>query len=405
MRKSELTDAVKEGVQEAVLGGVPDDDPEVFVPSDVEDDEISAADALIDEIRGEEETTVNVYRIGAGRGKETFLYAASPEDITAKDIMERCRDQHGGGDFKMVTRDANRIVKSARFSVEKAIAGEVVEKKSEGIGTTELLAIMQQNNTQVMAMFQSTMTAFAEAFKGNQTPAFDPNAATKTIMESVAAMKSLTDAPKDTSGQDMVKMLVQGVELASKLTSKDGETNSYDFLAKMVDSLPALAEAAKNIPTMGAPGAPGGGPHMDPKTEESVKREHQQAQEKAMWKMNVGMLVAWAQQGRDPELYAELILDQMGRERVLEFISHPDALERLASYNNDVFTYRGWFLALKEEIESILSEEQNLTPGDGASDTPIEGELATAGEADGVQSDGADAGNAGGAPGGDGGST
>ena len=70
-----------------------------------EEEIITSADALISEVRGDEEATVNVYRLGTGRGKETFLYATSPEDISARDIMERCRDEYGGGDFKMVIRD------------------------------------------------------------------------------------------------------------------------------------------------------------------------------------------------------------------------------------------------------------------------------------------------------------
>ena len=250
MQKSDLIDTVKEGVRDAVLEGLGDENGEAIDVIDVEEDEISAADALIDEIRGEEETTVNVYRIGAGRGKETFLYSASPEDITAKDIMERCRDEHRGGDFKMVTRDAKKIVKSARFSVEAVIVAAEAQKTEE-FGAAALIAMMQQSNQQMMAMFQSTMSAMAEALKGGSNqPAFDPNVATKTIMESVAAISQLTQPPRDTSGKDMVGMLVQGVELAAKLNAKDGETNSLDLLSKAMDILPSLRSAT-------APGQPG----------------------------------------------------------------------------------------------------------------------------------------------------
>ena len=381
MQKSELIDSVKEGVRDAVLEGIGDENGEVIDAIDVEEDEISAADALIDEIRGEEETTVNVYRIGAGRGKETFLYSASPEDITAKDIMERCRDEHRGGDFKMVTRDAKKIVKSARFSVEAVITAAEVEKKSDGIGTAELIALMNNNTTQLVSMFQSSMQAIAEAVKGSGQPSFNPNEATKTIMESVAAMKGLTDAPRDTSGKEMVGMLIQGFELASKLNAKDGETNSMDILSKALDFLPSLADAAKanprGVPLPGQPGHPG--PHPDPETQASIEREHKDAKDKATWGMNVGMLLGWAKQGKDPLLYAELILDQVGEEKVLEYLTRPDALEFLAGFNPEVLTYRGWFEQLKKEI-------LELTAPDPADNTTIEGEIEPA-EGSNVQPD------------------
>jgi len=405
MQKSDLIDTVKEGVRGAVLEGLAEEDGEVIESIDVEEDEISAADALIDEIRGEEETTVNVYRIGAGRGKETFLFAASPEDITAKDIMERCRDQHAGGDFKMVTRDAKRIVKSARFSVEAVAAGIEPETKSDGIGTAELIALMNNNTTQLVGMFQSSMAAMAEAIKGSGQPTFNPNEATKTIMESVAAMKSLTDAPRDTSGKDMVAMLVQGVELAAKLNAKDGETNSFDLLGKAMEYLPALADAAKAnpagvpLPGQKLPGQPG--PHPDPATQASIEREHKQAvdkeREKQTWAMNIAMLLGWAKQGKDPLLYAELILDQVGEEKTLQYLDRPDALEFLASFNPEVLTYRGWFEALKKEI-------LELTAPDPADDTSIEGEILPAEDSN-VQHDAEINGNASSAPGRNGGSS
>lgn len=400
MQKSEFQETVKEAVIDAVNEGLPaDDDGTPFTTEiNVEEDEISASDALIDEIRGESETTVNIYRLGTGRGKESFLFSASPEDITAKDINERCRDQHGGGDFKMVTRDAQRIVKSARFSVE-AVARPEVEKKPEGMGVTELLAIMQSSNTQMMTMFQSTMGAMAEAMKGNNQPAFNPTEATKTIMESVAAIKQLADPPKDTSGKEMVGMLVQGIELASKFGNKDGDTNSYDLLGKALEFLPSLAEAAKNNPSAPpAPGQPGPGqPNPDPDTQASIEREHRMAQDKAQQAHYVAMLLAWAKAGKDTALYADFILDQVGDEKVLAFIGGADAFEKLVAINPEVVMYRPWFEALKAEI-------LNLTTDDDASDTPLEGEVIPA-EGEDVQPDGADPGNAGQSTGRNGGST
>lgn len=397
MASNVLKDAVKDALNESISETELDETGAFYTSPDDDGDEISAADALIDEIRGEDETTVNVYRIGAGRGKETFLFSASPDDITAKDIMERCRDQHGGGDFKMVTRDARRIVKSARFSVE-AVEKPATAEKREEFGASALIAMMQQSNAQMMGMFQSTMAAMAEALRGGSQPAFNPTEATRTIMESVAAMKALSDAPKDTSGQDMVKMLIQGIELAKGLVPKEGETNTNDLLAKAMDFLPSLAQAAARAPGApphNAPGAPGA--PLDPELQAAQQREIEMNREKMAWTMNVNMLLGWAKQGRDPSLYAEMILDQVGEEKVLEFVAAPDALKKLAQYNGEVMAYAPWFEALKREILA-------LTEPDPESDTPLDGELMPEGPPDAVQND-PDTGNTGGTSRGNGGST
>ncbi len=375
-------DDVKDALREAITDVVENDDGTFSVDPEGEDEVISGAEALIEEVRGEDDATVNVYRIGAGRGKEAFLFSQSPNDVSAKDIMERCQTEFLGGDFKMVIRDANRIVRSARFSVEIPKQPDA-PPKPEGLGITELLAMMQAQNTQNMQMFQASMTAMAEAFKGSQNnqPAFNPTEATRTIMESVAAIKQLADppAPPPDNGSKMVEMLIQGVTLAREIGGKEGETNTNDLLSKAMDFLPALATGAQTLQNQRAqPPVPvGPQPHPDPETQASIEREHREAmereQEKQAWELNIAMLLGWAKQGKDPLLYAELILDNAGEEKVIAFIEQPDAMEKLISINPEVANFRPWFEQLKAEILA-------LTEPDPAPDTPLNGEATTVDE-------------------------
>lgn len=368
-----------------------------YLSEDDERDEISAADALIAEVRGTEDATVNVYRVGSGKGKEAFLFSYPADDVVARDIMERCQDEFDGGNFKMVIRDAEKIVRSARFSVEVPKERPQIEKK-DGLGTMELLTIMQGQQNQMMQMFQTTMTSFAEAFKGGR----DNQTSIKDIVESVAAMHALApQAPKD-DGSKYVEMLIQGMSLANEFGNR-GDTNTNDILLKALDYLPGLADVGKQIQTMqSARNASGRPPQSqpqtpnDPEVAESVQREHEQGRQKAMWAMNVNMLLQWAKQGRDPSLYAELIIDQVGEEKVIEFIHRPDALEFLASFNGEVMTYRHWFEALKNELIATLTDDDDSANTDGAAGTVIEGQSSAISDAD-------DTGNTGGAPRGNGG--
>jgi len=368
-----LKGAVKDALTDAVAEAMESEDG-TFAGDDDATDEISATDALLAQVRGDQEATVNIHRIGAGRGKEPFLYSAAPDDVTATDIMERCQAEFGGGDFKMVIRDAQKIVNSARFSVESPKTSDEPVQAKEEFGAAALIAVMQQSNAQMMTMFQSTMGTMAEAMKGGNQPAFSPTEATKTIMESVAAMKHLSDPPKDTSGADLIKTLLQGFEMAKGFVQKDGDTNSYDLLSKAIDFLPSLADASRNAPQ--APPGPGA-PPLDPEGQAAVNREHAMHREKVTWQMNVTMLVGWAKAGKDPALYAEFILDQMGEEKVLQFIAAPDALQKLASFNAEVLHFAPWFEALKAEILGLTDQDQE-------GDTAIEGELEPAGDSNAV---------------------
>lgn len=346
---------------------------------DVEDDEISAADALIDEVRGETDATVNIHRIGAGRGKEPFLFACAPEDIVARDLMERCQTEYGGGDFKMVIRDNQKIVRSARFSVEVPKKPPEPEKQ-DGLGMAELLVIMQQSNDRMLSMFQTTMQSFAEAFKGSREnqPSFDPVAANNALIQNLAALKTMTDPAKQ---KDPVEMLIQGMTLMKDFTGKDGETNSNDILLKGLEMFaPTIADATRaglERQAGGVPGAPT--PPGDSQAATDAEKERALGMQKVIQRQQLGWLVKQANAAKEPALYAELLLDQVGEPAVLEFIAKPDAMEQLIALEPAVANFKPWFEALKSAILELTADEDDLTDHgnageNGTGGVTIEGE-------------------------------
>lgn len=354
------------------------------------DDEIQALDALegmVAEFAGATGTVVNIYRQGEGKNL-SFLFRTNPDEMTGGEIMERCRDNYGTGDYRVHIRDGARIVKNAPFSVEAK--KEPDPATTAGNSNLELVAIMQSSNDRMLTMFQTTMAAFAEAFKGNQQPqqTFDPIAAQASLMQQLVALKSMSE-PKDQT-KSAVDMFVQGISLAKDLSPKDGETNSSDILVKALEMFGGpMAEMAKtNLGAQNAPGlpAPMGAPNPmappqptgDPQVDADAKKEYEMGLQKMVLNQQLNFLLRQAAANKDPELYAELLLDQAGEERVLAFVGQENAIDQLIELNGEVASHRVWFEALRRSILELTA------PDDAGENEGISGEIIPATEPDAI---------------------
>jgi hypothetical protein len=109
------------------------------------------------------------------------------------------------------------------------------------------------------------------------------------------------------------------------------------------------------------------GPPLDGQAAADAEKETEVGMRNIMLRQQLGFLVKQAENGKSPDLYAELLLDQLGEAVVLDFVGKDDALETLAGINPGVQGQRIWFEALREAI-------LELTRPDPAGDTITEGE-------------------------------
>lgn len=336
----------------------------ITLDAESEDDELSRVDTLVSEFRGNDDTTLSVFRQGVGKNNLSFLFSSTPDDMTGSAIMEKCRDEHDGGNFRMHIRDRAGLVKNVSFSVE-APKQKKSEERRDGFGVAEILAMSEQSNQRMMSMFQTTMAAFAEAFKGgaNQappTPAVDPIMVQKSIIDSVTAIVGMTNAAEQK--KDPVELLIQGLTLGKELIPKEGETNSSDILLEaMKQFAPTLIASAG--PKAGNPQperAPNGTPrieHQQSQETADVAKEKEKLMQQQAMKGQLNWLLAQAKAGKNPELYAELLLDQVGEEKVLAFIGNPNALDMLANILPEVRAYESWFSELRDAIIELTTDE------------------------------------------------
>lgn len=366
--------------------------PEVIEIDEIEEAAESALDGMLAEFSGADDVSVNVYRQGEGKNI-SFLFKTLPEDMNGGDIMERCRDQFGTGDYRLHVRKGSRILANRSFSVEapKAVA-PTAPRDSSG----DIVALITAQMANQQQMFLGAMTAMAEAFKGgnnNAPPPIDPVAQQNSILAGIVTMKELAETGQ--KGPDAVTMLIKGMELAGNMAPKSGDTNFNDIALKAIEAFPALAavtgqqkgpapqpvpgqimrpvtvnpgQPSKIPPTGHAPQpSPAPTPETAPAKDKETEAFILQARANLQW------LCRLAQADKDPGLYAEVILDQMGPETVLEFIGHDNALQQLAQIEPMVDVYRGWFLRLKDAILELTAEENEA-------ETAPEGELIAADE-------------------------
>jgi hypothetical protein len=338
-----------------------------------EENQLDALEGLIGEFTGAADIVVNVYRQGEGKNI-SFLFRTSPDEMSGGEIMERCRDNYGTGDYRIHIRQGPRIVHNRPFSVEAKKEPDPTLRQESS--THDIIALITAQNQSQQQMFMATMTAMAEALKGREyPPPPDPVAMQTGMIQAMVALKQLAVGDDGGSKKDPVDMLIQGITLANELRPSEGDTNANDLvLAGLKAFAPTITEATRQgmagqrpsgapgdtpagaLPRPG-PGAPGqpGQPQMSP---EAV-REREMGLRQVMMRQQLGWLVKQASVGKHPDLYAELLLDQVGEKVVLEFIGKPDALQQLAAIEPRVQDYSVWFEELRAAILELTAPDDD----------------------------------------------
>lgn len=81
-----------------------------------------------------------------------------------------------------------------------------------------------------------------------------------------------------------------------------------------------------------------------------------------MLKMGIRFLVEQAKRDADPQLYADMVIDQVPPDDLKQLIAAPDFVAVLAQFNADVPNHRAWFERLKAEVIEGLKPEEGAAP-------------------------------------------
>lgn len=329
---------------------------------------------------------VRVWRINPGDAEREALCAITPGEFS----MEYIRDNFGPGTYdiwvygnKRVARRWNGKKVGVPLNWEPPKKASEVKEEQRREDSSQIINGIRELGEMIFKMNEANATRLAAASQPTTQPAFDPMAMQNNMLESMVKMQALLGVnqtrPPD-QGTVAFDAFVKGIEIMKEVGGggNGGDTGLWDVLktmaapdgliGKLTDMAQATDAKLTNPPQIVGPdGRPipvvgQAVPHPQAEPDLEAKRMN-------FLKMQLAILVQRAKRNSDPALYAELILDTVEPEAVAQFITAPDAIEKLAAINPEVANHQDWFRAVGMHLSQILAEENEVVP-DGETDNP-----------------------------------
>lgn len=341
-------------------------------------DELDAVDPLakLDEIGVDGGAKYRVHRTSP-TGFDGYIGTYTREELEPDAIFA----EWGGGRFRITVVDAagkvrgNAILMIAGKPKHKADPaqsptamtpapglGSEMARVLEGIQASQVAA-QKATDTQ-MAMLTTLLTSLINKEPPKAPPAPDPLA----MLEKAAAILK----PREDSGGKAVEMLLKGMELAKGFGGGDHEPGMADVFLEGFRTIKDAAKLAPNAhqprpaqrriaqPPAASAAAPDA-PPPEPPTE---------AQKQDAWiAQQVKFLTVQASRNKDPELYAELFLDNLpaflSEEEAQRRMSDEGELRKLAEAVPAVMNYLPWFEKFREAVLTFIAQgaRQAAEPG------------------------------------------
>jgi len=333
------------------------------------DDDLSQIFAEFGSSQDDRSFKIKVYRIIPDKGEMAWLFDCVPSELP---ISNRLRDEYGGGNFELRVYENSsgrmRLKKKPRLVIE---APRKVEQATQTDLAT-LLKAMQEQQREMFAQLSDVM----QRSSGMVNVPTSPFAMMKEMATAMVSMKEMMQPQQNGNG---FEMLLKGVELAKELNNGGSESSFIDLLRDVVKPMaPFIGEAvqqqmqeAKKAPKLtpvlpnasapppGMPGAPQPG---------AANEQGNSDMQSQMISRYLNMLVNKAAAGAEPELYAELVLDNLPEQTIREQLLVPGILDELAKVNPGVNVHRDWFERLQTALQTFLND--NVTPPGEAEQSP-----------------------------------
>jgi hypothetical protein len=346
-------------------------------PAEVE--QIDAIEYLLS-LGGDDGTRYRVDKLSTKPGERTaFCNNYSRESLS----LDAIRETFGGGTYRITAYG-----QGSRYAGSKTVTIADLPKPPQspgGVAGLDLAAFARElranpsDGTQtVMPMMLEMMRQNAELLRAIITrpePKVPPAPTTLEILQLVKEMNSA--APKSTEGS-AVELLLKGIELGKEFTGVGGEDSILGLGGKAIDMLkPLIEKQAVAAPTRVQPeriALPQSSPAVPV---QSPTQEVDPMLRQLNWlRTQTAALCQKAAQGKDPELYAEVLLDNLPvfitPDEIYRRLSEPNAVDQLAQLNPTVLNHRAWFESFRASILEFLKPEEPTQLGSGEDDSSIE---------------------------------
>ena len=314
---------------------------------------------LLEELSGNPDATVRIYRQGKGGYRDLTLLDEMP--ISEFKPINLRDEPFNGGEFRI------HILNGTGFAGNKFLRVEPRPKKIE--------TVVSQGNNEMMLLASAMTSGFQELGKlivgtAQNRP---PIPTRKDMLDEMQIMSAIlkpatvpvertnTAAEVLSSAREMLRM-VESMKPEKSLVSESGEISENALLLGMAErfftaigKMKENTDAVQPLAIAANPGNGGGSPAM-PVTPVEKTEVNQMVETMRMF---LGVLINQAVLNGDCETYANVILDHAGESRALQYLSSPDWFDKLTAMNKDVMHHRGWFDELRGAIVEICRESDN----------------------------------------------
>jgi len=325
----------------------PDGDREIQIPPDETPDDDALA-AVLGELGETMEASVKVYRISPRDKRQEYLFQSTPAEYLATGL-DHVRDTYGGGDY-YIRVYANGVLRTHRkisiANPRAALPGMASATPAPQESGLSGFAIALEN---LGRSFSEGLKAIAESQKPPSMA--DQLSLVKTLIEVTRPPQA--PAPAKSGIAEFLEMFKLAREMAG-----DGGAGRSDLDAFVEVARPAVQAIATQLqaprPAPDASAAPGAqaAPVMSP---ESIALH-------AAW-----FLIRQAQNGADPELYGDVILDQLDDATLRTMLGGADWWAPIAAQFPGAVPYREWFERVRDYI---MKETEPAAPDAPAPDAP-----------------------------------
>jgi hypothetical protein len=320
-------------------------------------------------LQGASTSRISVYRITKNQ-PPSYVFECDPTSFSLDDL----RDKYNGGEFRLYIMKDGRLWKNMRVVVEpKQVIHSHDPAPPTQNPTSEILAIMRDGFAAQAAAIRemsASRNGAASLFQGADLPAI--------ITAAAAAITALRPPPPpppaDTSAQAL-DMFMRGLELAREMRDDAPGDSSFGGMLRDVLRSPIVAAAVQNSMSPPPPPEPRPAPPApqisQAKTTPTPPPSSQPSAENNMIAYYLGFLVSKAQADADPELYAEMVLDNLTDEQLIPMLNRgPALIDDFIAAVPAVANHRPWFESLIAAVTNALKvdDTSDAEKDDNASD-------------------------------------
>lgn len=318
-------------------------DQEGFNPIDEEDDDDVALHQFIGSLEGDAGVAVTVYRVRPNKPL-AYLFKCGATDFS----LDKLRDDHGGGDFRVRAYRGRALIANKAITVEPPLPPKAALPVATPMGAYTQPNIEAILERQAMTN-REMMLDFAKLMLAQRNHASDPR---KEFFDTLTMVKGFLPAPNPDGGDGMDKFM-RGIQFAREVADETGggDDGGVGAIARLAEKyLPQIISVAQQprAPHPQNPNAPRPQP-MNPMM--------------AMIRAQLDVMIKAAKNGQPNDGFVDEILDQLPPARVEELMAHADPVGVLISIHPGVAEVRDWFADLIAKIRVALTEDD-----DGADD-------------------------------------